>query len=403
MSDDPSEDLPASPGPADDFPALRRHSVLLVYMTSLLQGAMGVLLPASSAFLRQRLDLSDTLYGALFLPGFAGAVVTSLSGHALLRRWSLKSLFLFALISQVLMLVLMAIGGSLGRQHGLPILILGLIVSGPAGGAIGITLNTAAIELFPRSRSGSLSILHGVLGAGATLGPLLVAGCLTLGIWAAAPLLASVALVGVTVLAGRRPIQGLPDSIVETHARSQIPRRLLLRSLSVFLYGAGEATFTAWAVLFLRETKGLPLGAGAGALSAFWLAMTAGRISTVAVLRVIGPLKAAVLLTLGMALSFLLVAHCHGPVDSALRFAFAGLCCSALFPLLLGLASSEFPDRTPQVSAVFSAAVMIGLAVGSFGVGALRATVGLERIYQFAAITPMAVCLLLVGLKLRGR
>lgn len=46
-----------------------RRSVFAIYFTSLVQGSVGVLFPASSVWLRGRLAIGDTLYGALFLPG----------------------------------------------------------------------------------------------------------------------------------------------------------------------------------------------------------------------------------------------------------------------------------------------------------------------------------------------
>jgi MFS family permease len=369
------------------------HSVLTVYVTSLAQGAMGVMLPASSAVLRGRLDLGDTLYGALFLPGLGLAVVTSLLGHWLLRRWSLRSLFLFALASQVLTMVLMAIGGSLARPVGLPLLFAGLAVSGPAGGLIGITLNTAAMELFPRSRSGALSVLHGILGAGATVGPMLVAGMAGLGFWAGAPLVMAAVMAALVLAAAFRPVRGLRETVPPEHT-GPLPRSIWAQSSTALVYGIAEATFTAWAVLYLKE-KGLPLGIAAGALSAFWLAMAGGRILAGVAVRWISPVRLAFVLSAGLLAAFPLVAGCRGEADSLARFAFAGISCSALFPLLLGITSAGFPDRTPQISAVFTATALSGLAIGSFSAGALRSVISLTRMYQLSAAWPLVLIVLL--------
>lgn len=375
-----------------------RHSFVAIYLTAFLQGSLSVIYPASGALLRGRLGLSDTLYGALFLPGLGLAIVTSLAGHVLLRRWSLKRLFLFALACQVATALCLALSGLLERAYALPVLVAGMFVSGPAGGMMGIALNSAAVELYPRARSGSLSALHGALGAGATLGPFLVALAIGLGFWAAAPLLVAGALAAMAVFSDLRPVIGIGDARSPEHARA-VPRRLVLRSIPAFLYGIGEATFTAWAVIYLRETRGLPMAAAAGALSAFWLAMTVGRFGGVMLLRRVRPLPFALLLSAGMGLSFLLVAGAHDTIDSWLRFGFAGLCCSALFPLLLGLTAAEFPDRTPQVSAVFTASVLIGIAIGCFFAGPLRAWAGLERIYLFSAAGPVLLAAALLALR----
>jgi predicted MFS family arabinose efflux permease len=90
------------------------------------------------------------------------------------------------------------------------------------------------------------------------------------------------------------------------------------------------------------------------------------------------------------------VSRAQGTAGALLAFGFAGLACSAVFPLLLSLGSAEFPERTPQVSAIFSAAVLAGISVGSFAVGPLRGVLGLERIYAISALGPLILAILVV-------
>jgi FHS family glucose/mannose:H+ symporter-like MFS transporter len=387
--------------PARESPgASLRHSVAAVYLTSLAVGAVGVTFPASSTVLRARLDMGDTLYGAYFVPGLALAILTALLGPRLLRRWSLKALFRFGLVSQAVTLLLMALGPALPRTPGLAVLMLAMVVSGPGGGALGIALNTAAVEIFPRTRGTALAALHGLLGAGAALWPVSVAAATRLGFWAGAPLALAAIVLAFALVTGRRPTVGLADDLRREHGQFHLSPRLLLRAAGGVIYGAGEATFTAWVVVFLRESRGLSLATSAGALSAFWLAMAAGRVAAAIVVRRAAALPVALCLSAGMSASFLLVARC-GAGDALWRFAFAGLSCSALFPLLLALASQESPERTPQVSSIFSAAGMTGVVIGAFGVGPLRGALGLEEIYRYSALGPLLLGLLLVALARR--
>jgi predicted MFS family arabinose efflux permease len=373
-----------------------RSSVALVYAVGLLQGAFGVTIAASSTALRQRLALGDTVYGSLFVPALLLAMVTSLLGHALLRRWSLRALFLFSLAGEVVALFLMALAGMIGRPFGLPLLLVGVALSGPAMGAFGITLNTAAIELFPGRRDGAITALHGLLGAGAAMWPLGVAAASGFGAWPVAPLGLAGLFAVALALALRRPLQGVPREIHPAHAQSRVPRRLSTRSLTAFVYGIAEATFSTWAVVYLYEQRGLPAGVAAGALSAFWLTMTVGRLLAAVVVRWSTPVILTLVLSVGMSLAFLLVSRAQSTAGAFLAFGFAGLACSAVFPLLLSLGSADFPERTPQVSAIFSAAVLAGVSVGSFAVGPLRAVLGLERIYAISAIGPLILGLLVV-------
>lgn len=372
------------------------HSVALVYAVGLLQGAFGVTIAASSSTLRQRLALGDTLYGSLFVPALLLAMVTSLLGHALLRRFSLRALFLFSLTAEAAALSLMALAGAIGRPFGLPVLLVGVALSGPAMGAFGITLNTAAIELFPGRRDGALTAMHGLLGAGAAVWPMAVAAAAGLRVWPAAPLLLAGLFAVALAFSLRRPLQGVPQEIHPAHAQSHVPRRLGTRSLTAFVYGISEATFTMWAVVYLYEQRGLPAAVAAGALSIFWLTMTVGRLLTAMVVRWSTPLMLTLLLSVAMSLAFLLVSRAQSTAGALLAFGFAGLACSAVFPLLLSIGSADFPERTPQVSAIFSAAVLAGISVGSFAVGPLRGVLGLERIYAISALGPLILAILVV-------
>ncbi|MBU2693286.1 MAG: MFS transporter [Candidatus Eisenbacteria bacterium] len=378
---------------------MSKHSVVTIYLAALVTGGVIVTFPASSTILRERLEIGDTLYGALFLPVLILAAVSALASPILLRRWSLQALFRWAQISLAVSMILMAVSPFLGRDLGVATLILAMTAFGPGGGLIGLVLNTGAIENFPRARSGALTALHGVIGVGAALWPMIIAVAARANVWFAAPLGLAVIILGITVFAGKKPVVGWPRIPNGFKERLHIPGRLWARSTTVLIYGIGEGTFTAWAVIFLSENKGLPLEIAAGALSSFWFAMMAGRMLSTVIVRRVEPLWITLILAAGMALSFVLVSGSNGAIDSLLRFGLAGFFCSALFPLLLSLASEELPHHTPQVSALFSASVAMGLIGGTFGVGPLRALLGLQHIYTYSAIWPVLIITLLLTMR----
>lgn len=369
----------------------------MVYGAAALQGAFGVMLPASSAALRTRLDLSDTIYGSLFLPFLLLALVTSLLAAPLLRRFSLRQLFLIPITGEIVALLLMALAGTAPPRAGLGLLFAAVALAGPCLGMLGISMNTAAIELLPERRDRALSALHGTLGTGAAIWPLLVGALASARAWGWAPLLLAGGFAVVASGMLGRPIRGLTERIEEDQGRAGLPRGLWPRTATAFVYGIGEATFTVWAVLFLFERRGLPMATATGALSAFWVAMTGGRFLAAWVVRWISARALSILLSLMMAVSFLLVARAESATGSLLAFGLAGLSCSALFPLLFALTSRVYPERTPQVSAVFSAAVLGGIAIGSFVIGPLRARLGLEAIYRASAVGPLLLVLAILA------
>ncbi|MBD3334116.1 MAG: hypothetical protein GF355_01205 [Candidatus Eisenbacteria bacterium] len=381
----------------------RRFSIASVYAAALVMGATIVTFPSSSTVLRRELELGDTLYGAYFLPGLGLAITVSLLSPNLLRRWSLQGLFRFGLSAAAAGLLLMAASPAAGPLAGRAVLLAAMLLFGMGAGSIGLTANTGAIELFPASRSGALVMLHGMIGVGAAVWPMVVAACAAGGIWPVAPVFLALLILGVAVSAAGGSIAGLDGGPAAGYRPTRFPGRLWLRSIAPLLYGIGEGTFTAWVVVFLSEDRGLPLEEAAGALSSFWLAMTAGRLGSTAVVRWIGALPLTLVLLASMAVAFPLVSTSGGSPGALLKFAFAGASCSALFPLLLSLASEELPQRTPQVSALSSAAVAAGLAIGSFGVGPLRAMIGLTHVYIFSAAGPVMIVLLVLILARRPR
>jgi predicted MFS family arabinose efflux permease len=75
-------------------------------------------------------------------------------------------------------------------------------------------------------------------------------------------------------------------------------------------------------------------------------------------------------------------------------FALAGLACSAFFPLSIALASERFPDHTAWVASMLIAALMLGVGLGSFTIGALRELVSFEALYRGSAAYPALALLL---------
>lgn len=377
------------------------HSVAAVYGASFIMGAISVTFAASSQVLRTRLGIGDTLYGALFLPWYGLAILIALMAPWFLRRWSLRGLFLTGLAMQPFVLLCFAGSIYLPRPLGLALLIVGLLLFSLGAGTSGITMNTAAGEIFPRARSGALSALHALLAIGAASWPLVIALAIRAGHWIIAPL-ALALIVAVLVLVGRRrPIQGLAAMRIPEHGRTDIPPRLLGRAATVLIYGIWEATLTAWAVIYATEDLQLPVTVGASALSCFWIAMAGGRLAGMIVMRRSSAVRLAYILLLGVVIAFAIIARAANAMQLLTGYALGGIASSAIFPIMLGLAADEQPARLPQVTAVFSVAVVLGLAAGAFGVGPLRAHVPLEHIMRFSALWPLVLGGILCALNRR--
>ena len=160
------------------------------------------------------------------------------------------------------------------------------------------------------------------------------------------------------------------------------------------IYAFAEGTFSSWAVLFLRDGRGLPDMTASLALSAFWGALVAGRlIASFLVVRV--PARTVWLaLPALMLAAFRLVSFADNAATGIGAFAVAGLACSAFLPLTISLAVERFPDSVAWVSSMLIAALMTGVGLGSWALGALQARAPPEAIYRWSSLYPILLLML---------
>lgn len=373
----------------------------VVYGSGVLHGLVLVSVPASSAILRAHHGFTDAQYGTAFLPQVAMAVIGAVAGSAVARRAGLRALLLLSLLAAA------ASQGALAATAALPAAaaFAGLLVAtgllGLGFGLAGAPLNTWPARLYPGRGSAALVAMHTAIGIGLTGGPLL-AGVL-MDRWVAFPgaLLALAALLAMATrrLPRERPSDDGPrGSSTEAPAPARSIAFWLFAAIAV-LYAFAEGTFSSWAVIFLRESRGLADATAAAGLSVFWGALVAGRLlSAVLLLRVpAGPLWAG--LPVAMVIAFLAMPSVAGPVSGLLLFALAGLACSAFFPLTIGMASARFPVRAPWVASMLTAALMLGVGVGTFAIGGLRAALDFDALYRGSALYPAVSLALMFALR----
>ncbi len=157
------------------------------------------------------------------------------------------------------------------------------------------------------------------------------------------------------------------------------------------VYAVCEGLFSNWAVIFLQEDKHLsPQNAGA-ALSSFWAALALGRLLTAWLVSRISATVVWLSFPLLMVVSFLCLLKIETAISSIVIYSFAGLSCSGFFPLTVGRAATRFPQNSALVSSLMVAALMLGVGLGSFALGSLRALFSLTTIFQTATLLPVLV------------
>lgn len=377
----------------------RRHSIGIIYGTSLLQGAIFVSFPSASRILTGELGLSETLYGSLYLPMIGTGALTSLFGTLALREAGLKPLFTVSLTANLVSLLGLALLTRIPSGAIYPALFAIALLFGVSLGFMGITLNTGAMRLFPGARAGALSVLHACLGFGAAGAPLLFAFWNGKGAWEGAPAVLTLGTLLLLSLSGTKSVSGFERSEPGAgHPWRGLPLRVWSRGMTTFLYGVAESTIASWSILFLTTHRNVSDSDAAWALSAFWLCMTAGRLAGTWILRRTTALRVVLTLLLGMALAFPLVTFAEPGTSGVVLYGFAGLACSSVFPILMGLASEEAIGHLPQVSSILSACLLVGLGLGSFWVGPLATKIPMTWVFRLSAVWPLLLTGALVAL-----
>lgn len=377
----------------------RTAAVTVVYLSGFLQGLTLVSYPASSSLLKQMHGLSDPQYGAIFLPQVALAVIGAIGGGALARRLGLKNLLWMALIANAFSQLALAGSLVMNPALGFAVILLGTAALGFGFGLSGAPLNAYPPLLFPRRRDTALVALHTALGMGLAGGPLLVGGFVAHGAWVGFPV--SLLLLAL-VLALAAAFVRMPQTETAPQAASPVTaggRPLAALSFWLFalitvLYAFAEGTFSNWAVIYLHEGKHIPEMAAALALSVFWAAMASGRLLVSALVLRVPARRIWMTLPVLMIGAFMALPYAGSAVVGIGLFAIAGLACSGFFPLTIGLASERFPQYVPWVSSMLIAALMVGVGLGSFLVGALREWLALEQLYRVSAAYPLAALIL---------
>jgi fucose permease len=374
----------------------------LVYVAALFQGLTLVSFPASSDVLKQALGFSDMQYGAIFLPQVAAAILGALGGGALSGRLGLKTIFLVALLANAVSQALLALSATAPAPLAFTIVLVGTAFLGLGFGMTGAPLNTYPRLLFPAKSGTALLALHSTLGMGLSVGPLLVGRLMMRQAWLAFPVGLAIAGGVLTVVAGaaRLPADHPTKSELAMDSSPVAHPEFWLLLAIVVVYAFAEGTFSSWAVIYVRESRGLSPEIATRALSAFWAALVAGRLLVSGVLLRASPLAPWSVLPLLILCAFLFIPTISTPSAAIFGFGLAGLGCSAFYPLTVATASGRFTGAVAFVSSMLTAALMFGSGAASFIVGGLRASLSLEELYRVSAVYP-AIVLGLVALTVR--
>jgi FHS family Na+ dependent glucose MFS transporter 1 len=298
------------------------------------------------------------------------------------------------------MLALIAIGlAALPLAPGLWLLVVVLFGLGVAEGALDVGVNTLVVWVHRRNVSPYMNALHFFFGLGAFLSPIIVAQAVRLGggmraaYWVLAALMLPVASVVARVpspSAVEQTGDASPEPGIEVRARGNDALLLFLLPLFFFLLVGVEGSFGNWIATY-AQAMGLGDASTAAYLtSAFWGALTLGRLLSVPLAVRLAPRQVLAIDLAGCLLSVGVLLIWPGVRIATWVGTFgAGLCMASAFPTTLSLA-----ERHLRITGAVTSLFFVG---GSLGGMVLPWIIGqlFERIGPSVTIGAMATALTL--------
>lgn len=324
--------------------------------------------------------------GSLYTIVFASCLVAQLAAGAVIDRVGARRVVSLGLAS----LALWALVGTAGT----PSLSLLRVLAGALGlavGAIGMGCNLQIAGVFAGRRSAAaLNALNVFFGVGAVVGPLLAGlaqrhagSALDVHFACAGSALLLLPLLIASAEAPRLETATSPSASARSLAREPV---LWLLAFSMLLYTGVEVGLTAWTSEYLVRTAGLSSDRAAYAVSAFWLALTAGRLLVALGLRDVSPQTLLAFGSAGAVIGAIALCAAYGSATPTLvALVVLGLALAPLHPTMVALVASSFP-RAPGSATSFVVSISgIGGMIIPWAQGRLLAESGLASVVLVAA------------------
>jgi MFS family permease len=386
------------PGSASTRPRSARLQSGLVYASGVVQGIVLVTFPAANSIFTDRsgYGLSSTQFGLMFVPQVIAAIAAALCAGILGARFGTKRVYQLGISAGFVAMALLVLS-QFSEANGAVSYPILLVATGFLGAGFGLTvstLNTLTAAFHPKTIDRSVLILNALLGVGTALAPVFVAVFVSLGFWWGLPALMAVVLVGVLAFSLGLPLKVTAPSAAAKAGR--IPARFWLYAGIALLYGVIETMSGNWAGTFMRSSIGSNLVQASIALTAFWAAVTFGRVGFAILQKSIGSKWPYRIIPIFAAVAYVLISLLpHGSSTLAIAgFVLAGIGCSALLPLTISLGEEELTTMTTSVSGRLIASYQVGYGIAAFGVGPLLAAgARLGTLYQATAVIAIGVAI----------
>ncbi len=333
-------------------------------------------------YVRERIEMSDALFGVLLLCIGIGSLSWMPLSGLLVSRLGIRPVVLGAVALLGVALVGMALADSVW------LMALALFCFGGSLGVIDVVLNIQSVLVETAVGRRMMSNFHGMFSLGAIVGALAMTLQLSMGLSAEFGTLSMTAVVVIANLSVARGF--LPNRAPGGGLAFVRPRGLvLLAGLLCFAVYLAEGAVLDWSALYLTGEKSLEVSLGGLGYAAYTLMVTIARFGGAPVINRLGPARVIALGGLVAALGIALTLSTTSWPLALLGYGLCGLGCANVAPVLISSLSRQtiMPMHT---------AVTVATTIGFAGVLAGPALMGVvAQLFSLRAAFFMLMLLLL--------
>lgn len=333
-------------------------------------------------YVRERIEMSDALFGVLLLCIGIGSLSWMPLSGLLVSRLGIRPVVLGAVALLGVALVGMALADSVW------LMALALFCFGGSLGMIDVVLNIQSVLVETAVGRRMMSNFHGMFSLGAIVGALAMTLQLSMGLSAEFGTLSMTAVVVIANLSVARGF--LPNRAPGGGLAFVRPRGLvLLAGLLCFAVYLAEGAVLDWSALYLTGEKSLEVSLGGLGYAAYTLMVTIARFGGAPVINRLGPARVIALGGLVAALGIALTLSTTSWPLALLGYGLCGLGCANVAPVLISSLSRQtiMPMHT---------AVTVATTIGFAGVLAGPALMGVvAQLFSLGAAFFMLMLLLL--------
>lgn len=330
-------------------------SCLIFLSLGITTAVIGPILPELAANNQVGLAAIGSVFSALFL----GALLAQLISGPFSDRVGQTPV----LVGAALLLAAGSVGLTLSRS--LPLTLALAFTAGLGHGAVDLCTNVLIARVYAGRSVSALNLLNLFFGVGAFLAPaavgLFLAGLGSgLGVmWLVAGLLAIQAVFVLRLRAPLSPSQ--TGGQVQQNGRIYGSALVWLLALLLMLYVGTESGIAGWITTYMSQTTAISYERATLIASAFWLALTAGRLVS-ALIGMRASARSVLLISLAGSLAGgLLQAASSG--NAALTIAgvlLTGFSFGSIYPTVISLAAEAFPNQPGRAVSVVAAMGSVG-------------------------------------------